>query len=48
MMVVFLSSILGTMSIAPTIAENPVISKVERLKDVCWFLLVTGQYPNGV
>lgn len=48
MLAVFLSSILGTISIAPTIAENPVISEVERLKDVCWFHLVTGQYPNGV
>jgi len=48
MMVVFLSSILGTISIAPTIAENPVISEVERLNDVCWFHLLTGQYPNGV
>jgi len=48
MMFVFLLGILGTISIAPTIAENPVISEVERLKDVCWFHLVTGQYPNGV
>ncbi|NIQ06741.1 MAG: hypothetical protein GWO20_13735 [Candidatus Korarchaeota archaeon] len=48
MVVVFLLSVLGTISIAPTIAENPVISEVERLKDICWFHLVTGQYPNGV
>jgi len=48
MLAVFLSSILGTISIAPTIAENPVISEVERLKDVCFFHLMTGQYPNGV
>jgi hypothetical protein len=48
MMAVFLSSILCTISIAPTIAENPVISEVERSKDVCWFHLMTGQYPNGV
>jgi len=48
MLAVFLSSILGTISIAPTIAENPVISEVERLNNVCWFHLMTGQYPNGV
>jgi len=48
MMAFLLSSILGTISIAPTVAEIPVISEVERLKDVCWFHLMTGQYPNGV
>jgi len=48
MLAVFLSSILGTISIAPTIAENPVISEVERVKDVCWFHLMTGQYTHGV
>jgi hypothetical protein len=48
MLAVFLSSILGAISVAPTIAEIPVISEVERLKDVCWFHLMTGQYPNGV
>lgn len=48
MLAIFLSSILGAVSVAPTVAEIPVISEVERLKDVCWFHLMTGQYPNGV
>ncbi len=48
MLVFILSSILGAVSIAPTIAENPVISEVERVNDVCCFHLMTGQYPNGV
>jgi len=28
-------------------AVNPVISDVERLKDVCWFHLMTGYMPQG-
>jgi len=48
MLAVFLSSTLGILSIAPIIAENPVISEVERLNNVCYFHLMTGQYPNGV
>ena len=34
--------------VTPAIAKKPVISKVDRLKDVCWFHLMTGYYPNGV
>lgn len=46
--VAMLTVFLCTIFVAPAIAENPIISEVERLKDVCWFHLVTGQYPNGV
>lgn len=31
-----------------TLAVDPAISDVERFKDVCYFHLMTGQYPNGV
>jgi len=31
-----------------TLADDPGISDVERFKDVCWFHLMTGYYPNGV
>jgi hypothetical protein len=48
MLAVFLSSILGAISVAPAMTEIPVISEVERLKAVCWFHLMTGQFPNGV
>lgn len=48
MLALFLSSIVGTVFIVPTMAENPVISEVERFHDVCWFHLLTGQFPNGV
>ncbi len=43
-----LTVFLCTIFVAPTIADNPIISEVERLKDVCWFHLMTGLYPNGV
>ena len=48
MLTVFLSSMLSTIFIAPTLGENPGISKVKRLKGVYWFHLMTGQYPHGV
>ncbi|MDH5596190.1 MAG: hypothetical protein OEY40_05710 [Candidatus Bathyarchaeota archaeon] len=44
----FLSSMLTTAFVMPVMAENPVISEVERSAGEYWFHLVTGQYPNGV
>ncbi len=41
----FLTAILA---VTPAIADEPSISDVAREKGVCWFHLMTGQYPNGV
>jgi hypothetical protein len=48
MLTAFLSSMLSMAFVTPAIAKKPVISKVDRLKGVCWFHLMTGYYPNGV
>jgi len=45
LLTVFLSSMLSMAFVTSAIAGNPVISKVERITDVCWFHLMTGQYP---
>jgi hypothetical protein len=46
MLIIFLLSMLSMTFV--TLADDPGISDIERFKDVCWFHLMTGYYPNGV